>query len=248
VEVEVVGERGVERERRNGLALKELPADERPREKLQLRGPGALSNAELLAIILNTGTQGESVMALAQRILAESGGGLRGLMRRDLDSLKSVHGLGPAKAVKMLAAIELGKRIAALSPEDRPQVRTPEDAAILFLPRMTALDHEELHVLVLDTKHRVERLAVVYQGSVNAAQVRVAEVFKEAIRANCPALVVAHNHPSGDPTPSSADVSLTLELAKAATLLDIDLIDHLIIGDGRWVSLRRLGLGFLAGK
>jgi DNA repair protein RadC len=234
----------VEDGRRRGLALKELPEDERPREKLKLRGPGALSNAELLAIILNTGTKGESVMALAQRIVAESGGGLRGLMRRDLDSLLAVHGLGPAKAIKLMATIELGKRIAALAPEERRQVRTPEDLALLFLPHMTALQHEELRVAVLDTKHQVERLVTVYQGSVNAAQVRVAEVFRDAIRANCPAIAIAHNHPSGDPTPSAADIALTTELASAARLLDIDLIDHLIVGDGRWVSLRRLGLGF----
>ncbi len=233
--------------RRNGLALKELPEDERPREKLRLRGPGALSTAELLAIILNTGTKGESVMALAQRIVAESGG-LRGLMRRDLDSLMGVHGLGPAKAIKLQAAIEIGKRVAALAPEDRPQLRTPEDLALLFVADMTALDHEQLRVAVLDTKHRLERTVTVYQGSVNAAQVRIAEVFKEAVRANAPAIAIAHNHPSGDPTPSAADISLTAELNKAAKLLDIDLIDHLIVGDGRWISLRRLGLGFPAGN
>jgi DNA repair protein RadC len=225
-----------------------LPADERPREKLQLRGPGALSNAELLAIILNTGSQGESVMTLAQRILAEGGGGLRGLMRRDLDGLVGVRGLGPAKAIKLLATIELSKRIAALAPEERQQVKTPEDLAVLFTPALTALDHEELRVALLDTKHRVERVTTVYQGSVSAAQVRVAEVFKEAVRANAPAIAIAHNHPSGDPTPSAADVALTAELAKAAQLLDIDLIDHIIIGDGRWLSLRRLGLGFPVGK
>jgi DNA repair protein RadC len=230
------------------LSFKELPADERPREKLQLRGPGALSNAELLAIILNTGSQGESVMTLAQRILAEGGGGLRGLMRRDLDGLVGVRGLGPAKAVKLLATIELSKRIAALAPEERQQVKTPEDLAVLFTPSLTALDHEELRVALLDTKHRVERVTTVYQGSVSAAQVRVAEVFKEAVRANAPAIAIAHNHPSGDPTPSAADVALTAELAKAAQLLDIDLIDHIIIGDGRWLSLRRLGLGFPVGK
>ena len=234
--------------RRTGLGLKELPEDERPREKLRLRGPGALSNAELLAIILNTGTKGESVMALAQRIIADGGGGLRGLMRRDLDSLLEVHGLGPAKAIKVMATLELAKRVAALAPEERQQVRSPEDLALLFSPGLTALDHEELRVAVLDTKHRVERVVTVYQGSVNAAQVRVAEVFKEAVRANGPAIAVAHNHPSGDPTPSAADITLTLELAKAAELLDIDLLDHLIVGDGRWVSLRRLGLGFPAAK
>lgn len=227
-----------------GFSLKELPADERPREKLRLRGPEALSNAELLAIMLNTGSKGETVTALSHRILMESGGGLRGLLRRDFDSLMSIRGFGEAKAIKLLASIELGKRIAALTPEDRPQMKTPEDLATLLAPFLTALDHEELRVALLDTKHRVERVVTVYQGSVNAAQVRVAEVFKEAIRANAAAIAIAHNHPSGDPTPSAADISLTAELVKAADLLDIDLIDHLVVGDGRWVSLRRMGLGF----
>jgi DNA repair protein RadC len=229
------------------LAMKELPEDERPREKLRLRGPGALSNAELLAILLNTGTRNEPVMMLAQRIITESGN-LRGLMRRDLDSLLEVNGLGPAKAIKLLATIELGKRIAQITPDDRPQVRTPEDLATQFLPVMLALEWEELRVLVLDTKHRMERMVTVYQGSVNSAQVRIAEVFREAIRANSPAIAIAHNHPSGDPTPSAADITLTGELARAAALLDIDLIDHIIIGDGRWVSLRRMGLGFPSGR
>lgn len=231
-----------------GLSLKELPEDERPREKLRLRGPGALSNAELLAIILNTGSRGESVMTLSQRILADGGGGLRGLLRRDLDSLLEVRGLGPAKAVKVQATLELARRIAALAPEERKQVRTPEDLAVLFVPGLVALDHEQLRVAVLDTKHQLERIVTVYQGSVNTAQVRVAEVFKEAVRANAPAIAIAHNHPSGDPTPSSADVTLTLELARAAEILDITLLDHIIVGDGRWVSLKRLGLGFPHGS
>jgi DNA repair protein RadC len=238
----------VDTPRREALSLKELPEDERPREKLRLRGPGALSNAELLAIILNTGSKGESVMTLSQRILAEGGGGLRGLLRRDLDSLLEVRGLGPAKGIKVQATIELARRIAALAPEERQQVKNPEDLAVLFAPGLLALDHEQLRVAVLDTKHHVERVVTVYQGSVNAAQVRIAEVFKEAVRANAPAIAIAHNHPSGDPSPSSADVTLTLELNRAAEILDIDLIDHLIIGDGRWVSLRRLGLGFPKGS
>lgn len=225
------------------LSLKELPADERPRERLRLRGPGALSNSDLLAILLNTGTRGETVTALAQRILAE-GGGLRGLRGLDHYSLMRIHGLGEAKSSKVLAALELGRRIAALAPADRQQIKTPEDLATLFMPFLSTLDHEELRVAVLDTKHRVERVVTVYQGSVNAAQVRVAEVFKEAIRANSPAIAIAHNHPSGDPSPSAPDIALTAELAAAADLLDIDLIDHLIIGDGRWLSLRRMGLGF----
>ncbi|MEZ4520218.1 MAG: DNA repair protein RadC [Thermomicrobiales bacterium] len=229
------------------LRIKELPSDERPREKLTSHGPSALSNAELLAILVNTGSRGESVTSLCQRILQESGGGLRGLMKRDLDSLTEIHGVGPAKAVTILAAIELGRRIAQLSPEERTQIRNPEDLARIFEPRLTALDHEQLWVAVLDTKHRLERMVAVYQGSVNSAQVRTAEVFKEAIRANAPAIALAHNHPSGDPTPSADDIALTADLERAARILDIDLIDHLVIGDGRWLSLRRLGLGFSSG-
>lgn len=228
------------------LTIKELPTDERPREKLTALGPAALSNGELLAILVNTGSQGESVTSLCMRILKESGGGLRGLMKRDLDSLMEIHGVGPAKAVTILAAVELGRRIAQLAPEEREQVRNPEDLARLFEPRLMALDHEQLWVAVLDTKHRLERLAPIYQGSVNSAQVRTAEVFKEAIRANAPAIALAHNHPSGDPTPSSDDIALTADLERAAQILDIELLDHLIIGDGRWLSLRRLGLGFSA--
>lgn len=231
-------------EERRPLTIRELPTDERPREKLLANGPSALSTAELLAILLNTGSRGEAVTSLCQRILAECGGSLRGLLRADLHSLTAVRGVGPAKAVTILAALELGRRVAAIRPDEREQVRTPEDLARIFEPRLMALDHEELWVVVLDTKHQVERVTAVYQGSVNAAQVRIAEVFKEAIRANAPAIAIAHNHPSGDPTPSSDDVALTSDLVRAAALLDIDLIDHLIIGEGRWLSLRRLGLGF----
>ncbi|CAN5690746.1 DNA repair protein RadC [soil metagenome] len=226
------------------LTIKELPSDERPREKLAAHGPAALSNAELLAILINTGSRGESVTALCQRILGESGGGLRGVMKRDLDSLTEIRGVGPAKAVTILAAIELGRRIAQLTPEERSQIRNPDDLAVIFEPRLMALDQEQLWVALLDTKHRLERLVPVYQGSVNSAQVRIAEVFKEAIRANAPAIALAHNHPSGDPTPSADDIALTADLDRAARLLDIELIDHLVIGDGRWLSLRRLGLGF----
>jgi DNA repair protein RadC len=227
-----------------GLTIKELPSDERPREKLAAHGPGALATSELLAILLNTGSRGESVTSLCQRIVRESGGGLRGLMKRDLDSLTEIRGVGPAKAITILAAVELGRRIAQLAPDERPQVRNPEDLALIFEPRLMALDHEQLWVAVLDTKHQLERLVPVYQGSVNSAQVRTAEVFKEAVRANAPAIAVAHNHPSGDPTPSADDIALTADLARAASVLDIELIDHLVIGDGRWLSLRRLGLGF----
>jgi DNA repair protein RadC len=225
------------------LMLREMAADERPREKLKLRGSAALSDGELLAIILNTGIRGETVTDVSQRLLAHYGG-LRGLFRLDVAELARIRGLGDAKAVRVKAALELGRRLAALSPEERPLVGSPEDVANLLGTEMAALEQEELRVVLLDTKHRIVRTESVYRGSVNQAQVRVAEVFRDAVRQQATAIVAVHNHPSGDPTPSAADVALTVEIVAAGQLLDIELLDHLIIGQGRWLSLKRLGLGF----
>lgn len=225
------------------LMLREMAPDERPRERLKLRGPSALSDGDLLAIILNTGLVGETVTDLSQRLLAEHGG-LRGLFRLEISELASIRGLGDAKAVRLKAALELGRRLAALSPEDRPQVTSPDDVANLLQIEMAALEQEQLRVVLLDTKHRILGTRTVYHGSVNQAQVRVGEIYRDAVRQNATAIVAVHNHPSGDPTPSAADVSLTVEMVRAGEMLDIDLLDHLIIGQGRWLSLRRLGLGF----
>lgn len=225
------------------LMLREMSPDERPRERLKLRGPSALSDGDLLAIILNTGIKGETVTDLSQRLLAHHGG-LRGLYRLEISELAKIRGLGDAKAVHLKAALELGRRLAALSPEDRPQVTSPDDIANLLQIEMAALEQEQLRVVLLDTKHRILGTRTVYQGSVNQAQVRIGEIYRDAVRQNATAIVAAHNHPSGDPTPSAADVSLTVEMVRAGEMLDIDLLDHLIIGQGRWLSLRRLGLGF----
>jgi DNA repair protein RadC len=229
------------------FTLKELAPDERPRERLLMRGAASLSNGDLIAIILNTGTQGETVTALAQRLLAEHDG-LLGLMRMDAVDLAAIHGLGPAKAAKLKAALEIAARVVALGPDQRPQIGSPDDVVNLVGIEMAALDQEQLRVVLLDTKHRVLAIRTVYQGSVNQAQVRIAEVFREAIRHNAVAMIAVHNHPSGDPTPSGADVTLTTEMARAGELLDIEVLDHLIIGRGRHVSLRRLGLGFPSGR
>ena len=225
------------------LMLREMAPDERPRERLKLRGPAALSDGDLLAIILNTGIVGETVTDLSQRLLAEHGG-LRGLFRLEVSELAAIRGLGDAKAVRLKAALELGRRLAALSPEDRAQVTSPDDVANLLQIEMAALEQEQLRVVRLVTQHLILGARTVYQGSVNQAQVRVGEVYRDAVRQNATAIVAVHNHPSGDPTPSAADVSLTVELVRAGEMLDIDLLDHLIIGQGRWLSLRRLGLGF----
>lgn len=233
------------REYRSGyrLTIKELPSSERPREKLKLRGVASLSTGELLAIILRTGVPGETVTDVAQRLLATYGG-LLGLSRADYGALCRERGLGEAKAAQLLACTELARRLALEKPEERLRIHSPEDVVVLVASEMAALDQEELRVVVLTTKNDVLRVVPVYRGSVNAAQVRVAEVFKEAVRANAPALIVVHNHPSGDPTPSADDVAVTRELVRAGRLLDIDVLDHLVIGDGSHVSLRRRGLGF----
>ncbi|HEU5328993.1 MAG: RadC family protein [Thermomicrobiales bacterium] len=225
------------------LTIKELPRDERPQEKLKLRGAASLSTGELLAIILRTGLVGETVIDVAQRLLATHGG-LLGLSRVAYSDLCKERGLGEVKAAQLQACIELGRRLALERPDERPRIQSPEDIAAILSSEMAALDQEELRVVLLNTKNEVVKMVTVYRGSVNAAQIRVAEVFKEAIRLNVPSLVVVHNHPSGDPTPSPDDVAVTRELVKAGQLLDVEVLDHLVIGDGRHVSLRRRGLGF----
>lgn len=225
--------------------IKELPSSERPRERLENYGPGALSTGELLAIILRTGVGGQNVVTLATNLLARFNG-LAGLARADLTELRRERGLGQAKACQLKAALELGRRMLIASPDDRPQVRSPSEAANLVQLEMAFLEQENLKVILLDTKNYVLRMPTVYVGNVNTALVRVSEVFREAVRTNSPQLIVVHNHPSGDPTPSAEDVHVTERIVEAGKLLDIDVLDHLIIGRQRYVSLKEQGLGFKA--
>lgn len=223
--------------------IKELPSSERPRERLLHYGAGVLSSAELLAIIFRIGTREENVIRMAERLLAGYGG-LAGLARANPAELTRQRGIGPAKVAQLKAALELGKRLLVTSPEERPQIRSPADAANLVMLEMGLLDQEELRVMLLDTKHRVLAMHTVYRGSLNTSLIRVAEVFREAIRANCAAIIVVHNHPSGDPMPSPEDISVTKEIAQAGQLLDVDVLDHLVIGRQRFISLKERGLGF----
>jgi len=225
------------------LLIRDLPQGERPRERLEHYGAQALSNAELLAIILRTGVQGESVLHLASRLLARYGG-LLGLARANFSELCAERGLGPAKAAQLIAALELGRRLLIASPEERPVVRSPADAASLLMMEMSLLQQEHLRLLLLDTKNRVLGMPTVYIGSLNMSVLRVGEVFREAIRQNCAAVIVAHNHPSGDPTPSPEDVAVTERIVNAGKLLDVEVLDHLVIGQQRYVSMKERGLGF----
>jgi len=225
------------------LSIKELPAHDRPRERLYYQGPAALREEELIAIILRTGTRGLSVLDLARSLLRRYGG-LGGLARVGASELRGVNGMGFAKAVELQAALELGRRLAGFHPEARPQVRSPSDLANLLMPEMMFLEQEHLRVVLLNTKNQVLAAPEVYVGSLNTSVVRVAELFREAIRQNAAALIVVHNHPSGDPTPSREDVLVTEQLVAAGALLDIEVLDHLVIGQRRFVSLRERGLGF----
>ena len=223
--------------------IRELPASERPRERLEHHGAQALSNGELLAIILRTGVGGESVLDLARRLLVKYGG-LPGLARAGFGELAQERAMGAAKTAQVLAAFELSKRLLIASPEERPQITSPADAANLLLPEMELLEQEQLRTLLLDTKHHVLECNTLYQGNVNSSVIRVAEVFRQAVRLNCVAIIVAHNHPSGDPTPSPDDVRVTEQIVQAGKLLDIEVLDHLVIGRQRYVSLKERGLGF----
>ena len=223
--------------------IKDLPTDERPRERLERAGEGALSTSELLAIILRTGVGGESVLDMARRLLARFDG-LPGIARASFAELEAERGLGPAKTAQLKAALELGRRILLVSPEDRFVVRSPADVAQFLIAEMAHLEQEHFRVLYLDTRNRLMGVETIYVGSLNASHIRVSEVFRDAVKRNCAAIIVAHNHPSGDPTPSPEDVEVTRQLAAAGKLLDIEVLDHLIVGQQRFVSLRERGLGF----
>ncbi|MGD2155272.1 MAG: DNA repair protein RadC [Anaerolineales bacterium] len=223
--------------------ITDLAISERPRERLENHGPQALSSAELLAILLRVGVSGENAVQVGQRLL-QTFEGLPGLQKATFADICNQHGVGPAKAAQIQAAIELGRRLAGVAPEERPTIHSPSDAADLVRYEMTALEQEHLRVILLDTRNRVLDIVEVYRGSLNSSQIRVGEVFKSAIRRNAAAIIVVHNHPSGDPSPSPDDITVTKALKEGGHLLDIEVLDHIIIAGGRFVSLKERGLGF----
>ncbi len=218
------------------LTIHEFPIDERPREKLKRIGAKSISDAELIAILLRTGKAGENVLTMSQRLIL-SFKNLRGVANADFDDLVARDGISTAKACQILAAIELGRRVSDLRPEDHPRISSPEDIAKLSSD-IANLPREHFKVIALNTKNHVQDVEELYAGSVNAAIVRPAEVFRYGIKRNATSIAVVHNHPSGDPTPSSQDIEVTKRLTECGKLLGIELLDHVIIGHGRWVSLR----------
>lgn len=225
------------------VPVREWPQSEQPREKLMGQGADQLSNPELLAILLRVGVKGQDVVSLANGLLVRFEGAA-GLYRAAWQDLAAVHGMGGAKAVTIKAALELGRRVMQAEITESIQIRSPADVASILQVNMALLDQEHLRVVLLNTKNVVMGVRDVYKGSVNSSHVRVSEVFRDAIKENCPAIVVAHNHPSGDPAPSPEDVRVTRDLVAAGRLLDVEVLDHLIIGQGRYVSLKQRKLGF----
>jgi DNA repair protein RadC len=221
----------------SGYRIQDLEESERPRERLEMQGAAALRDAELLAILLRVGKQGVNAVQIGQRMLFQFGG-LSGLHRASFAELCQVEGVGPAKAAQIKAAIELGRRLSTLTPEERPTIASPEDAADRVQYAMMALEQEELWVLLLDSRNRLITTEHLYRGSLNASTVRPAEVFKTGIRHNAGGLIVVHNHPSGDPAPSPEDINLTRRLIEAGEMLELPILDHIVIGLNRYESIK----------
>jgi DNA repair protein RadC len=223
--------------------IKDKPEEERPRERIARLGGSALNRTELLAILLRTGVPGENALELADHLLVEFGG-LQGLHRAEFKDLSRVRGVGPAKAAQLKAALELGFRMNLEEKGEKPRIGSPEDVVALVQQPMSALAQEELWVMALDTRNRVLHTQHLYTGSLNHSTVRIAEIFEVAMRCKAAGVIVIHNHPSGDPSPSPEDIQLTRALREAGDLLDLKLLDHIIIGGIGFVSMKQKKLGF----
>ncbi len=227
------------------MLIRELPADLRPTNRLHDVGPSAMSSAELLSILVGSGTQNENALRLAETLLQRFES-LHGIAKACTAEICQIHGIGPTKAAKIKAALELGLRLNMPPVATKPQIRTPNDVANILMLEMSLLEVEHLRVVLLDTKNFVSCVHTVYAGSLNAAVVRIGEIFREPVRRLAASIVIVHNHPSGDPTPSPEDVRVTEMLIEAGRLLDIQILDHIVFGRNRYVSLKERGLAFKA--
>ena len=220
--------------------VRDMPVAEQPLNRLYQAGTQAVSNAELIAAVLQT----KDALDLAYELLHLAGGSLLRLPHLTRSQLKQLAGIGDAQAARIQAALELGKRVIMAEAEEKPRVTTPSDAANLLMYEMMDLEQEHLRVILLDTRNRVLATPTVYVGSLNTSVVRIGELFKAALRDNAAAVIVVHNHPSTDPSPSPEDIRVTRQLVEAGKLLDVDVLDHIIIGRHRFVSLKERNLGF----
>ncbi|ADL68643.1 RadC family protein [Thermoanaerobacterium thermosaccharolyticum] len=222
------------------ITIKDLPEDDRPRERLIKYGPSVLSNAELMAIIIGTGNRDESAIMLSQRLLSE-GNGLKYLLDTGVERLSEIKGIGLAKAAKIKAAIELGRRLALAGYSDGYIIKKPDDVISLLMDEMRYLNKEYFKVVMLNVKNKVIAVDTVSIGSLNTSIVHPREVFKAAIERSASSIIMVHNHPSGDPTPSREDIEVSDRIFKSGNLLGIKVLDHIIIGDGIGISLKEKG-------
>ena len=225
----------------HSTAVSQMPSEERPRERLARLGPEALRDAELLAILFRTGTRTTGAVALAEKVLTHFGS-LRALTQASLEELQEVKGLGAVKAVEIKAALELGKRLTLFTERDRVRITGAADVAKLLMPRYKDLETEHFKCLLVNTKNEVTRIVDVAQGGLDGAPAAPRDVFRQAIREGASGVIFCHNHPSGDPEPSADDIALTKRLSESGSLLGIRVLDHVIFGDGRFVSLKDRGM------
>ncbi len=221
--------------------IKSLPADDRPQEKLLKYGAGSLSNSELIAVILRTGTREENVVMLSQRILKEGGKGLRNIAEGSLEKFKSYKGISDAKAAKLMALAEISKRMSTLKIE-KLKISSPDDAAVMMMEEMRYYQKEYFKIMLLDTKNNVKKVSEISVGSLNSSIVHPREVFYEAVVNLASSIILVHNHPSGDCEPSHEDIVLTNRLDESGKILGIRVLDHIIIGDGVYFSFKEEGL------
>lgn len=229
---------------KEGLTIKDLPKNQRPRERLERYGAGALSDAELLAVLIRTGTPTESALVLAQRILKGDGAknGLSYVAEAGLEELSKIKGIGLAKSVQLKAAVELGRRIATYTNSDKITIHSPIDVKNLLMEQMRFLEKEYFKAILLNIKNHVISVEDISVGSLNASIVHPREVFKTAIKRSSASIILAHNHPSGDPTPSREDIQITKRLVEAGKIIGIEVLDHVIIGDGVFLSFKEKGI------
>lgn len=223
------------------LTIREMPANLRPRERLLKEGVQALTDIELLAILLRTGSPGGSVLELAAVVLNHFRS-LRELLQASIEELSNIKGIGPAKAAQVKAALEFGRRVTEQKIDDRAVIRHPEDAADLVMEEMRSLDREQFRALLLNTKHQLIGREIISIGTLNSSMAHPRELFKNAIKRSAAAMILVHNHPSGDPAPSQEDIGITKRMMEAGGIIGIEILDHLIVGDNRFVSLKARGL------
>ncbi|MFI5383245.1 MAG: DNA repair protein RadC [Methanosarcina thermophila] len=221
------------------IRIRDIPEEERPRERLIRNGPESLSNAELLGVILRTGSREENAVSLANQILSKYN--IKQLSLTNVSTLTQVHGVGKAKAAQIAAVFELARRLETFVEEPKRKICSPKDVYALMYPKMREQKKEKFITLCLDTKNQVLKEEVVSIGSLNASIVHPREVFKSALMESSASVIIVHNHPSGDPSPSREDIMVTEKLVEGGKLLGIDVLDHIIIGDGRYVSLKDEG-------